>query len=36
MFKNFLSCYSIGYGSDDKRIKGFSELSDEIILKSGL
>ncbi|MBK7635213.1 MAG: hypothetical protein IPJ13_13735 [Saprospiraceae bacterium] len=24
------------YGSDDKRIKEFSELNDEIILKSGL
>jgi len=23
------------YGSDDKRIKEFSELNDEIILKSG-
>jgi len=35
MYKNFLSRKSIDYGSDDKRIKEFSELNDEIILKSG-
>jgi len=35
MFKNFLSSKLIDCGSDDKRIKEFSELNDEIILKSG-
>ena len=35
MLENFLSYQSIDYGSDDKRIKEFSQQNGEIIIKSG-
>ena len=36
LFENFLSCYSIGYGSDKKKVNASTELNEAIIPKSNL